>query len=789
MEFSVNLQASFAPPELVVPTRGIVPLQNRKGVPWRLLDVLRWLHLSHEAFKTDKIDLLVDRSTILSLDTLFAAVAQTPSAEKLHLSLRTPVSLPVPPPAHWPALWDVMVTAGPGDARLLLAWLDGIHERGLRARVQWNVPEGQAPDGSDEAKRAVAHPAVAAVTLAVGDPFESVLPASGDQTRYQRWIEAMADSVRALDVPLSIVGAPFCMVGSEYRPHIRNSRQFYMDPQHYSRAAYDFGLRLFDKRPGTVGKIIQLRLKQGVTYDAPWERRLLELLFTRHPVAYGRILVLRTFLRWTSSTRLLPYDDALDRTEGRGDAFTLSGGDEAECRRCSLASICDRRTVRLEHAFPVVPLKAIPGADVHDPMQFARESNRYYDRLDREKASWPAHLEHLASDAALRVANKAPTRVLDSAVYQAENTYSKPLPGAVRWFSIRAGEKISRIFHEAVAPYTVAVTFGGGMADLIGFSLSNHVRVLCPMIAPSHRLVLHVDREGAFVLLRDGVAVRPADVPGHCHAPMRLPTRAQMRLSMWRMDGSLFTQNLAIWCADKEPAPRDVDREFSVIIVSSRFSRRLQATLRCLAHQEIPRSSFEVIVAYVPGVDGTDDTLSSTERTYPELNMVRSPLPERFVKAKGVAINQAIDIARGRWHLLLDADTLLPSDFLSRVRALGDAPSFVGPDRRKMLPADVTAAILMGEVNPWESWESLLDGPGELRVREGGHLPVGYCQCVRATCTERVRYKELDHFEGADWDFITEIEQTCGPGELLEGLAVLHLDHGGSQWYGASQHF
>lgn len=774
---------------ILAPSRGLVPLQNRSGRRYALLDVLRWLHYSHLVFKTDKIDLLADHASIGHIRSLFEAFRETPTSETLRLAVRvsadvTPESIAAIPP-DW--IWDVMITASPSSARNLGPWLDWVEQSGLDARVQVNFPGDWAPEAREAVMQAVAHAAAKAIFVYCNDPFERAMwrtGAAGDPAV----LTELARDLRGTGKPLSIVGVPFCMVERDHWPYVRDHDQFFLDPQHYVRDAYTMALRLHRKRPTAVGKIIQLRLKQGVTYDAPLERRLLAWLYTNHPVAYGRVMVLRTLFRLAGSTRIIPYEDENPAAAKTDDAFAQGTGNDAACDACALQRICDRRTDRVAEAFPAFHVRPIEGDVVHDPLQYADLTTGYLDALDLERCVTPAHLEHLASVAGHLVSNVPPSKVLQAELYQAENTYSKPLPGAVRWFSIRSGEKVSREFDDAQTPYTVAVTFGGGMADLIGFALADHVRVLCPMVAPSHRLVLHVDREGAYVLLRDGIPVRPVDVPGEIYAPRKLPTRVRPRLSMWNVEGSMFTQNLAIWTSTDAEGRATGAPDFSVVIVCARFSRRLQATLRCLAHQDYDLSKVEIVVAYVPGADPTDDILASMERTFPDVAIVRSPLPERYLRTKGVAINQSLELARGSWHLVLDADTLLPPDFFRRVRDTEGSPSFVGPDRRKMLPPDVTAAILMGEVNPWDAWESLLHGPGEMRVREGGHLPVGYCQCVRAECTARVRYRELDHFEGADWDFITDVERTCGPGIVFEDYAVLHLDHGGSQWYGAVQH-
>ena len=59
---------------------------------------------------------------------------------------------------------------------------------------------------------------------------------------------------------------------------------------------------------------------------------------------------------------------------------------------------------------------------------------------------------------------------------------------------------------------------------------------------------------------------------------------------------------------------------------------------------------------------------------------------------------------------------------------------------------------------------------------------------MRTECLEEIPYEELDHFEGADWRFGVAVRQKYGREKRLSGIPVMHLDHGGSQWYGTKKH-
>ncbi len=434
-------------------------------------------------------------------------------------------------------------------------------------------------------------------------------------------------------------------------------------------------------------------------------------------------------------------------------------------------------------------IRALEGDECPSPMQFSQHQPKHYDPVDKARLELPEAQLDMVKHARDIINNMKPDRELGFNDLQLENSYNINLPGAVQWFSITRKEVTSTPLAWLDAPYTISVTFGGGLADQIGFAIGRHIRLMCPMEAYSHKLALHVDAEGRYVFLRDGALTRPTEFASSHIVPARVPTVAPVRLSCINIDRYLFTQNVLIWEGDKT-RPRPLPHvKYSVVIVSTRFTRRLQAVLRCLAHQrDFDMRKLEVIVAYVPGVDATDDLLTSIELTYPDLRIVRSPFTEDRVHAKGFVINESAALARGEYILVLDSDILLPPDMFAQIEKAPPDATFVAPDRRKMLTPETTAKILVGEIDPWDEWDSLVNGPGKMRVKESGFVPIGFFQCVRAEHFRENQYPEYNHFQGADWDFILRLYQQNGPGHWLNNIAVLHLDHGGSQWWGAPKH-
>jgi hypothetical protein len=105
-----------------------------------------------------------------------------------------------------------------------------------------------------------------------------------------------------------------------------------------------------------------------------------------------------------------------------------------------------------------------------------------------------------------------------------------------------------------------------------------------------------------------------------------------------------------------------------------------------------------------------------------------------------------------------------------------------------MLDPETSARILLGEIRPWECWDELLQADVEYRYREAMGVPIGFFQAVRAECMEKVPYIELEHFEYADMYFGECIRHEYGREHRLSGVPVLHLDHGGSHWFGTIKH-
>ena len=787
---------------ILPPVRGLVPLHNAKGKAYRDINVLRWVRLLCAVHKVRKIDLLAHGEHVARVSALVAALRE-PRRDvpwDLPISLRTDCAAPpeVLGALDAAGLHDVFLCPADVGAAGLDAWLAAAAKAGLPVRVQL-PPPFDAP--ADAIVQRVAKEPVVAVNVVLSDPFLDTPPCrNAEESRAA--VEAMQAVVSGIDaqgIEADLYGLPFCLVAEERRGLAGNSGRFFLDHQQYARAPYELAAELFARPVSVAGKVISIQLGRSTAQWNPVNERLLEWLMTKHRWTYIRLLLLHKLTRNLRMRRKTPepvetskevsresYEKALE--EARQEAARQLG---PECSECSLRRICDHETETFKRILPGLSVKAQAGDVCPSPAVYMRDQRKHLDVVDEARARTGAYREALAAEANRIASNVAPTRRLDKGDYEVENAYCVPMPGALRWNALANGEKLSTPLGRLEAPYTISVTFGGGIADHIGFAVGRDTRLLCPMEAYTHKLVLHVAAGGGHVLLRDGTPVCPSEFEGVAPPPARLRTVAEPRIAIWNIDETIVTQNVLLWEGDGPGGAATDEVKYSVVVVSTRFARRLQAVLGSIAHQrDLDPAKIEVVIGYVPGIDATDDLIDSVQLAHPDLRIVRSPFEERRANSKGFIINESVKLASGDWVVLLDSDIVLPPDFFARMEALPEECGFAAPDGRKMLTRETTAAILLGEMQPWRDWEAIFAAPGDVRTgdrREGGHLPVGFCQCVKASCFDTIKYNEYEHFEGADWEFAVAVSEQCGPCAWLD-VPVLHLEHGGSQWYGTQKH-
>ncbi len=787
------------------PVRGLIPLQNRKGKSYAIRDIHRWLHYLRYGLKIDKVDLLA-RAEIPSY---FPAVLRYASTDTfwspefpdkptiLKVSLRTICT----PPPEWFAnlknerLFDVLLTPASVDDPNLVSWFEIGTRLGVPLRLQLQPPFPEKFDMEAFCERA-ATSGLRVVTIRLGDPFVGESrPVSASQSR--RTLEQIQELVRNFaqkNIETNLYDIPLCLLDEDVRHWAGGRTRFFRDHQQYNRRAYRLAEMLYRFPPRLAGLALIFLLVRNRSYRPVNDTHLIHwLMVNQHHTLYSLCYLLAKTLRrkgllWGETSLLEDREHTyLDELE---ELFAKDmPKPSSPCASCSLSRVCDRETNLFRRVLPglsVKPLDKAYGTSVYVSL---KEQTKYFDAVDLQRLRQRTDDENLAREAAVTMTNSTPTPLsLDKVIIH--KTFFTRMPGAYRYYAFTDREHLSTLAFWGEVPFTLSATFGGGMAELAGFCIWDTIRIVCPMVGPSHQIVLHASADGRYVLLRDGEPVRPAEFRGKFYLPQRMPTFAQVKFSLWDIQGDICLQNLQVWQGVPQNDRRTKIR-FSFLIVTTRFSRRLQATLQSIASQKsINSDEVEVIVAYVPGLDATEDVLHSIRLTYPQLRILQSPFPEECAHAKGFMINRSVPMASGDWVILLDSDIVVSPDMCAQLASVPSAACLAAPIGRKMIPPEQTAKILLGEIRPWSDWDSVITGPGENRFgdkREGGEIPVGFCQCVKKACFDEIKYNEYEHFEGADWEFAHALVQKHGACVWLAS-PVLHLDHGGSQWFGTRTH-
>jgi len=766
--------------------RGIVLGVDRNGEAVDLAALRQWLRLNAEKFHAWKVDYWSpdgDPRRILPL-------LEEASHLELRLSLRTsaPCDAEALESMRDAGLLDVYFCPESLEVERLQSWVTACSALELPLRVQMSIRQFDAP-----LTEAMLAPLAEAnvVVLVLQDPLfrETLHRARPMDKASLTHALACATVLRTRGVDVQLVGLPFCHVPEALWPCVLNGPQQIASHSHYLLEALAFATRIAPLPGRRMHQAIEIALGEGVSFHSLVDQTVLPWILEK-PRWFFWLWFLHKLTRRLPMRRRkpAPLPDGVSHVEA---ALAKREEDQQRtlgpiCSACRLQSICDHLTEPFQGAFPGSLPKAVPGAVSRDPLEFRRLATPWYDALDSTRRTIPEQRRVLARAAVRIVQNETAAREIPAEHYAIENHATHYMPASVRWFSFSTAELQSTVLARVRPPLTLAVTFGGGFADQIGFCFGRHARILCPMTAVSHKLVLHVDAQGRYVLLRDGQLVNPVAFRDEGPPPERLASVLEPRIAIVNIDGQIVTQTVQIW--EHEKPAESIPPVHSVVVVCTRFARRLAVVLQALAHQRgLPIQQLEVIVAYVPGIDSTDDVLDTLQIACPALKLHRVPFGERRTRAKGFMINECVALASGEWITLLDADIVLPPDYFARLDTLGATAQFVAPEGRHMLTPEATARILLGEIRPWEDYNSLHAHAVEYRHHESDGVPPGFCQSIRRSVFETVRYEELDHFEGSDWWFSKRVLAQFGPETRLDGLGVLHLDHGGSQWYGTGK--
>lgn len=782
-------EANPHPTDIALPSvRGLILGRNCRGETVDRTTLRQWLRLGAEKHHIQKADLWEPVAT----EALVRPLLEEATHLGIRLSLRTTSATDTAllRTLQDAGLFDVLLCLNTWERAPVDAWFGACEALGLPLRVQLHatVLANGLPDGL---MAALSRAAV--VSVGLRDPFTEsrTTPSPPYSPAILTGLVELAEALHGPGPELHLMDIPFCAVPEGLWGSISNRPQQITHHQHYRPEAHDFARRVAGLSPRRIHQAVEVTLGQGASFHnlidravLPWileKPRWFFWLWFLHKLT--RRLPLRQGKTASVPEGLTACEQALVAYQ-REQQCSLS----PVCAVCRLHPICDHHTEVFKQAFPQVSVRAVPGDACVDPLAFRAGAPAWYDTIDEERRSLPAHLQALAQKALRIIGECPPTREIAAERYAIEDHATHHMPASVRWFSFSTAELQSTVLARLAPPFTLSVTVGGGIAERVGFAFGRHARILCPMTAYAHKITLHVDAQGHYVLLRDGVAVRPAVLAHRDAIPERLGTILEPRIALTNIDGQIVTQTVLLWEENAVQRPSDVPARHSIVIVCTRFARRLQAVLQALVHQQgLPPDALEIIVGFVPGIDATDDVLDDIVAIYPELRLVRVPFATDRDRAKGFMINECVALASGTWITLLDADILLPPDYFSRLGELQETVCFAAPEGRYMLNSATTSRILLGDVRSWADYAALQQSGAEFRHRESDGVPPGFCQSFRRTVFDRVRYEELDHFEGSDWWFSKRVIDQFGPETRLEGMGVLHLDHGGSQWYGTGK--
>lgn len=379
-----------------------------------------------------------------------------------------------------------------------------------------------------------------------------------------------------------------------------------------------------------------------------------------------------------------------------------------------------------------------------------------------------------------------PSHEILSKEYKTFDCLFDKMNGSIEWKSAKRIRRRSTLITKAKFPMKISAQFSGS-AKYIGFQLGQNRAVMTTMERPSHVLSLVIGTDGSYHLEKDQKMITPIYHESVAHPPAYITGLTEIFLTTYFIDGSMITQRVVVSEATEVVKKTD-DVHFSVVVACTKYSRRLQQLIQSIAQQNYDLSKLEIVVAFVPGLDTTEDIMDTTAACWPELNLMRVPFSLAFMTHKWAMINQAIAKSSGKRILVTDADIVFPPDLFAKLSSKYVDAFYLGVSGRKMLSPATTAKILHGSINPSREFETIMkEDNGELRIDEAKGKPVGYFQCFTREVAEKVKYRELPHFEGSDGFFTEDVRKAFRKETIADDIIVLHLDHQGSRWYGTEK--
>jgi hypothetical protein len=332
----------------------------------------------------------------------------------------------------------------------------------------------------------------------------------------------------------------------------------------------------------------------------------------------------------------------------------------------------------------------------------------------------------------------------------------------VEWASL-CGEPLGQ--RNVLVSVRIAGTAGGA-----GISFGAFKDFIAPVDAATGERLLQFDVDGKGWMFRvDGVRVE------------RVWWDGAVRTVDDLFDGplSLKARNAEeVTFRDFRITPYEANPLVTVIMTCYRFAQRLRVALTSWCRQEVPSGTLEVIVLNPESPDGTHELIASMAAAYPEVRLCEVRIDAAFARNKGWMLNRGVEVSRGDWIWLTDADCVFPSDAVAKLLASNaDTNALTFGERRHLTKAS-TDLLLAGRIGPEEV--------SNLDASFVEAYPWGYTQIFHRSQFARIRYREdLDHFAGSDESFLDTWRNAGLLEQRLEGLACLHLQHPFA-WYGTT---
>jgi glycosyltransferase involved in cell wall biosynthesis len=217
--------------------------------------------------------------------------------------------------------------------------------------------------------------------------------------------------------------------------------------------------------------------------------------------------------------------------------------------------------------------------------------------------------------------------------------------------------------------------------------------------------------------------------------------------------------------------------DVSIVTCCYRYLQRFRVFAQSICRQNFNLSNVEVVVANPHSPDGLSAYISLLKKTYQAPLFQEVLLDSTHRRNRGLLIQEAFKLSRGRVVIGMDCDLVLPPEFVQRVvETVRTNPKRVIGVYRSFLTLKTTAAILTGAIDPFEQYLTLA---GEDQDETLGYRGVlGYCQATTREAWEATGYPiEFEGSAKSDVEFNERLTKIGVQPLFLRDTVVLHLNH------------